>query len=160
MDVCGGNCAEDADDDGICDDVDECVGSEPDALGVCGGNCAEDADDDGICDNVDPCIGSATDCCTDSNQNGLCDEDETVGCTFPGAENYNPAATIDNGTCIETCAGDLNGDWQIQLTDLLDFLLLYGTDCEETCAGDLNGDGQIQLTDLLDFLLLYGTDCD
>ena len=160
LDVCGGNCAEDADDDGICDDVDECVGSEPDALGVCGGNCAEDADDDGICDNVDPCIGSATDCCTDSNQNGLCDEDETVGCTFPGAENYNPAATIDNGTCIETCAGDLNGDWQIQLTDLLDFLLLYGTDCEETCAGDLNGDGQIQLTDLLDFLLLYGTDCD
>jgi len=160
LDVCGGNCAEDADDDGICDDVDECVGSEPDALGVCGGNCPEDADDDGICDNVDPCIGSATDCCTDSNQNGLCDEDETVGCTLPEAENYNPAATIDNGTCIERCAGDLNGDWQIQLTDLLDFLLLYGTDCEETCAGDLNGDGQIQLADLLDFLLLYGTDCD
>ena len=29
-------------------------------------------------------------------------------------------------------AADMNGDWQIQLTDLLDFLLLYGTDCEET----------------------------
>ena len=35
--VCGGDCAADADADGICDDVDDCVG-ELDACGVCNGS--------------------------------------------------------------------------------------------------------------------------
>ena len=47
--VCGGSCEADADADGICDDVDSCVG-EPDALGDCGGECLLDGDGDGICD--------------------------------------------------------------------------------------------------------------
>ncbi|MEC8802662.1 MAG: hypothetical protein VXX32_02605 [Bacteroidota bacterium] len=159
--VCGGNCAEDVDADGICDDVDDCVGAldacgicngpgeiyecgcadipegncdcdgnQLDAIGVCGGNCTEDADADGVCDDVDPCVGSAEDCCTDYNQNGLCDAEEVVGCTFSGAQNYDPTATMDNGTCIEACEGDLNGDGLVQLTDLLDFLLLFGVNCE------------------------------
>ena len=34
--VCGGTCTADADSDGICDDVDDCVG-ELDACGVCNG---------------------------------------------------------------------------------------------------------------------------
>ena len=34
--VCGGDCAADADMDGICDDVDDCVG-ELDACGICNG---------------------------------------------------------------------------------------------------------------------------
>ena len=147
--------------DGICDDVDDCVGAldacgicngpgeiyecgcvaipegncdcdgnQLDATGVCGGNCTEDADADGVCDDVDPCVGSAEDCCTDYNQNGLCDAEEVVGCTFSGAQNYDPTATMDNGTCIEACEGDLNGDGLVQLTDLLDFLLLFGVNCE------------------------------
>ena len=58
--VCGGNCAADADGDGICDDVDDCVG-QVDALGVCNGDCASDADGDGVCDTPDyvpttPCV--------------------------------------------------------------------------------------------------------
>ena len=159
--VCGGDCAADADADGICDDVDDCVGAldacgvcngpgeiyecgcadipsgdcncdgnQLDATGVCGGGCTEDADADGICDDVDPCVGSAEQCCTDYNQNGLCDAEEVVGCTFSGAQNYDPNATMDNGTCIEACEGDLNGDGLVQLTDLLDFLLLFGANCE------------------------------
>ena len=76
MGVCGGDCADGADADGI-DDVDDCIGSsmlaasttvpvpstivdvlsrrdcdcdgnQLDALGVCGGDCAADADADGI----------------------------------------------------------------------------------------------------------------
>jgi hypothetical protein len=160
--VCGGNCAADADDDGICDDIDECVGelddcgvcngpgdiyecgcsdilegdcdcegNQLDALGVCGGNCAADADADGICDDVDPCVGSPEECCSDFNQNGLCDATETVGCTFPGAPNYQPEATMDNGTCISSCYGDLNGDGHIQLSDLLDLLQGFGLYCDE-----------------------------
>ena len=90
--ACGGDCAEDADADGICDDVDDCVGAL-DACGVCNGpgeiyecgcadipegdcDCgrqparrswrvavtAEDADADGICDDVDDCVGALDAC--------------------------------------------------------------------------------------------------
>ena len=159
--LCGGDCSADEDADGICDDIDDCVGeldacgvcngpgeiyecgcsdipagncdcdgNQIDATGVCGGSCSEDADADGICDDVDPCVGSAEECCTDYNQNDLCDAEEVVGCTFSGAQNYDPNATMDNGTCIAACEGDLNGDGLVQLTDLLDFLLLFGANCE------------------------------
>ena len=57
--VCGGSCTADADNDGICDDVDDCVG-QPDALGVCNGDCAFDVDGDGVCDPsvppTEPCV--------------------------------------------------------------------------------------------------------
>ena len=160
--VCGGDCAADADADGICDDIDDCVGeldacgvcngpgeiyecgcadipegdcdcdgNQLDALGVCGGGCSSDADNDGICDDVDTCVGNPEDCCTDYNQNDLCDADEVVGCTFPSAPNYNPLATMDNGTCISSCYGDLNGDDHIQLEDLLDLLQFFGLYCYE-----------------------------
>ena len=85
--VCGGTCAADTDEDGVCDNVDSCVEEvdecgvcngpgavlecgcnivipgfavrlEPcDALGVCGGTCTADEDDDGVCDDVDDCVG-------------------------------------------------------------------------------------------------------
>ncbi len=51
--VCGGSCGADLDADGICDDVDDCVG-QPDALGVCNGDCQFDVDGDGICDPSTP----------------------------------------------------------------------------------------------------------
>ena len=160
--VCGGDCTANADADGICDDVDDCVGTldacgvcngpgeiyecgcteipegdcdcdgnQVDVLGVCGGGCSSDADNDGICDDVDTCVGNPEDCCTDYNQNDLCDADEVVGCTFPSAPNYNPLATMDNGTCISSCYGDLNGDGHIQLEDLLDLLQFFGLYCYE-----------------------------
>ena len=158
--VCGGACAADADADGICDDVDDCVGeydacgvcngpggiyecgcsdipegdcdcngNQLDALGVCAGDCAADADDDGICDDVDFCVGTPEQCCTDYNQNGLCDAAEVVGCTFEGALNFDPMATMDNGSC-QSCLGDLNLDGTINLGDLLDLLSVYNTDCD------------------------------
>ena len=67
--------------------------------------------------------------CHDFNLNGLCDEEEILGCTYSGAPNYNPAATLDDGSCAATCAGDLNGDGLVQLLDLLDFLVAFGTPC-------------------------------
>ena len=57
--VCGGPCEADLDSDGICDNVDECVG-QTDALGVCNGDCQFDVDGDGICDPstppTEPCV--------------------------------------------------------------------------------------------------------
>ena len=47
-----------------------------DAAGVCGGDCTSDIDNDGVCDT-----------------------DEVAGCDDPLAENYNPLATDNDGSC-------------------------------------------------------------
>ena len=62
LDVCGGTCLVDDDNDGICDDNGGdpiiCNGV-PDAAGVCNGSCLVDEDGDGVCDDNggDPCVG-------------------------------------------------------------------------------------------------------
>ena len=37
--------------------------------------------------------------CTDTDADGICDEDEVAGCTDPAAINYDPNATDDDGSC-------------------------------------------------------------
>ena len=68
IDVCGGDCTLDADDDGVCDTEDNCtdltacnydnysnaVCLYPDICGVCGGD-GTDTDGDGLCDDQDLC---------------------------------------------------------------------------------------------------------
>ena len=59
-----------------------------------------------------------------------------VGCTYADANNYNPAATDDDGSCEFDlsgggCLGDFDNSGLVQLADLLDFLLVYGTYCDE-----------------------------
>jgi hypothetical protein len=39
-------------------------------------------------------------CLNDDNSNGICDEFDSFGCTDEVADNYNPVATIDDGTCV------------------------------------------------------------
>ena len=118
---CGGDCTADADSDGICDDVDPCIGAF-DALGVCNGNCSSDADSDGVCDDIDDCVGAYDalgicngDCPADSDQDGVCDNAEIPGCTDPTACNYDANATDDNGSCttldaIDDCGGSCTAD--------------------------------------------------
>ncbi len=38
--------------------------------------------------------------CADENENGVCDFEDVEGCTNNNADNYNPAATVDNGDCV------------------------------------------------------------
>ncbi|MDA8695997.1 M43 family zinc metalloprotease, partial [Flavobacteriales bacterium] len=118
LDVCGGNCTADADSDGICDDVDDCVGTE-DALGVCNGDCAADADQDGICDDVDDCVGQLDalgvcngDCAADVDEDGICDTDEVPGCDNETACNYDVTATDNDGSCV--FVGDACNDGNAQ----------------------------------------------
>ena len=70
----------DADGDGICDEVDDCIGDYDcngdcngdaviDECGECGGD-GVDEDGDGICDDVDDCVGEYDDC-------GVCNGDDT-----------------------------------------------------------------------------------
>ena len=43
-------------------------------------------------------------CVNDINGNGICDEVEIQGCTDDSADNYNAAATTDDGTCFTSTA--------------------------------------------------------
>lgn len=75
----------------------------------------------------------------DFNGNGLCDPDEVFGCLYPFAQNYNPEATTDNGSCVfpegcaeETACGlvyDGNNDGVVGSGDLLQLLTEFGQTC-------------------------------
>ena len=87
---------------------------------------------DVVCFNsCDAC--PAAPCASDTNGNGICDEDDVPGCTYPLAPNYDPLATMDNGTCIWTptaaCPEDVNADGDIGVSDLLQVLGAFGTEC-------------------------------
>ncbi len=54
---------------------------------------------------------------------------ETAGCTYDFACNYNPAADVDDGSCeVTSCAllGDLNNDGAVTTSDLIAFLAVFG----------------------------------
>ena len=103
---CGIVQCDDLDDDGICDDVDDCVGAL-DALGICNGTCAADTNANGICD---------------------ADEDFVDPATFCGP---GTAWDDDLGQCVgvQTCMGDFDGDGAIATSDLIGFLAVFGITC-------------------------------
>jgi hypothetical protein len=100
----------DMDADGICDDVDPCVGVY-DAVGICNGSCQ-----------------------SDTNENGICDVDDIAGCTYVGALNYASSATMDNGSCqfdlSSSCPADVNQDGLIGVADILLVLSEFGQSCD------------------------------
>jgi len=53
------------------------------------------------------------------------------------------------------CIGDVNGDLQVGVTDLLALLAAWGP-CPAPCAPDFNGDLQVGVTDLLTLLAAWG----
>ena len=112
LQVCVVVTARNLDGDGICDDIDPCIGIY-DVCGVCNGpgaiyECGCDGIPMGQCD----CVGNYW----DFNQNGVCDNLETYGCTYPGAINFLDSATTDDGSCI-FLTGDLNGDGAVGVQD-------------------------------------------
>jgi len=57
--------------------------------------------------------------------------------------------------------GDLDGDEDVDLTDLAQLLANYGmTEGATYHDGDLDGDGDVDLTDLAALLAVYGTTCE
>jgi hypothetical protein len=57
---------------------------------------------DGDCDG---------DCLNDINANGICDEEEDSGCTIIEACNWDPEATLDDGSCeYGTCQGCMDAE--------------------------------------------------
>jgi hypothetical protein len=57
------------------------------------------------------------------------------------------------------CPEDLNGDGEIDLSDLAILLANYGMTGAAPEDGDLDGDGDVDLTDLSALLAVYGTSC-
>ena len=120
--------------EGDCD----CEGNQIDALGVCGGGCM-----------------------FDFNGNGLCDPDEVFGCLYPFAQNYNPQATTDDGSCVfpegcaeETACGlvyDGNNDGVVGSGDLLQLLTEFGQTCTPlfTCGAPITYQGYEYTTVLI-----------
>ncbi|WP_306642690.1 hypothetical protein [Sanyastnella coralliicola] len=105
---CLGNCVNDVDGDGICDEfeVQGCTYS--------------------FACNYNPAA---------TEEDGSCERSSCTGCTNFAAANYDPTATEDDGTCFfdfsETCPADLDNNNVVAISDLLILIGFIGTTCDE-----------------------------
>ena len=124
---CFGECIDDEDADGICDDF-EVPGCTDET--ACNYN-QEATDDDDSCTFatlVYQCDGS---CWADADGDGVCDQNEEPGCTDDTACNYNELATDDDGSCYNN---DLGCGCDNPAAEA-------GYDCSGNCITDTDGDG-------------------
>ena len=176
-------------DDGSCDFL-SCAGC--DDLDACNYNPQAVIVDNSLCEypvgypnNTVDCDGN---CLNDTDGDGVCDEDEVPGCTSSDADNYNPLATDDDGSCqISGCTDAEAQNYNVNATEddgNCEFLIVgtqgctYGDatnydsaatlddgSCEFDCSGgggcayDTDDNGLIGSADLLVFLSLYGQPC-
>ena len=140
-----GECVNDADGDGVCDEF-EVMGC--DDVEACNYN-AEATQDDGGCvyatSDCDSCSGETDGTGVvvdnDADDDGVCDADEIDGCTDMAACNYLPEATDDDGTCFfpgESCDDgfDLTEGDVIQAT-----CACQGYSCYDEAACNYSTDG-------------------
>ena len=101
-------------------------------------------------------------CCSDFNTNGICDNEEVLGCTYEEANNYNAEATVDDGSCVYTQY--VYGCTYQEASNYHDEATADDGSCifeeEEVCVGDLFEDGYITIQDLMILLAVYGTTCE
>lgn len=90
---CEGNCLNDADGDGICDEVGGCTDDS-----ACNFD-YQATEDDGSCEYAEQYLDCDGNCLMDMDGDGICDELEVAGCTDLTACNYDEAATDDDGSC-------------------------------------------------------------
>lgn len=173
---CDGNCLNDADGDGVCDEFEILGCTDTMACNYM----VEATDDDASCAYpLEPYLDCADNCLNDTNNNGICDELDVPGCTFEGACNYNPEATVNDNSCFfATAVFDCNGNCQLDANNngICDQLEAIGAQlCGEgtvwdnatgTCIGfdpcpaDFNNSGVVEVADLLLFLAIFGENCD
>ena len=121
----------------------------------------------GLCEGL-----TATPGCMDSTacnynpdatvDDGSCEFTSCAGCTDDAACNYDATATLDDGSCEYAscgCPGDLDGDGQVSVADVLLFLSDFGC-MDAPCVGDANGDGINNIDDLLLMLAHFGDVCE
>jgi hypothetical protein len=98
---------------------------------ACNYDSSADTDDNSCTYPILSYLDCNDDCLNDTDADGVCDEDEIVGCTDVAADNYNPAATDDNGSC-SYCSS-----LQISIINQTD-ATAYGL-CDGTAIASVNG---------------------
>jgi hypothetical protein len=89
----------------------------------------------------------------DCNGNGIGDAEDLANGT---SNDLNGNGIPDECDCL----GDLDGDWDVDLTDLAQLLANYGLTGGATYEdGDLDGDADVDLNDLAMLLSVYGMGC-
>ena len=79
---------------------------------------------------------------------------EYTGCTDMSSANYNPIASIDDGSCVIVGCMDPEGyDFDPNAN------YPGGCDYPDPCPGDINDDGLVNVGDLLEFFQYYGQVC-
>ncbi len=58
------------------------------------------------------------------------------------------------------CEGDLDGDGQVDVSDLLLVIAHWGTDGGGVCAADADSSGGVNVTDLLLVIAAWGSSCN
>lgn len=116
---CWGECLNDTDGDGVCDEAEipgcmdvEACNFDPQATDDFEGACEYPWDLYGV-DYVD-CTGE---CLNDADGDGVCDEAELPGCTDAEACNFWEEATEDDGTCAYLYVGDIFGPGEVVFGD-------------------------------------------
>ena len=134
---CNNDCVNDIDNDDICDELEisGCID-----IMACSYN-PNATDDDGSCeypDGVYDCDGLT--CLNDSDGDGICDENEILGCDDENAYNFYSLATDDDGSCwypVFGCLNPLAGNYN-PYADLNDNSCIFSpwvfssTDCNMT----------------------------
>ena len=160
---CEDNCLNDADGDGVCDEL-EVEGCQDES--ACNYNAS--ATDQGVCDFAEAYYNCEGVCIADTDGDGVCDELEVVGCQDVLACNYNEDATNpgdcqyaeEHYTCDGICLNDLDGDGVCDVFEIVgcqdetacnydmdatdegecEFAQLH-YDCGDNCLNDSDGDG-------------------
>ena len=126
---CAGNCVNDQDEDGICDELEVVGCTDPDACNY----------NDAATDENDSCTFASAGYDCDGNCILDTDGDGQPDCETP------------------TCAEDLNGNGMIEVSDVL--ILLGDFGCTENCTADIDGDGSVGVSDILLLLAAFGEEC-
>ena len=113
----------------------------------------------GNCEFPSPPYNCDGNCLNDADSDGVCDEDEILGCTYVIACNYNPNATDDDDSCEFYCPGCNDSEacnfeeGAIQDDGSCLYPLdIYGSeavDCDGICLTDSDGDGICDQNEIL-----------
>ena len=92
------------------------------------------------------------DCLFDLDEDGICDENEAIGCTDSEACNYNPEATEDDGACTYVLVYEVAGSLTPGLfeSESYAYYETEGSTYEWSCTGGVitsgNGSSQVEVT--------------
>jgi|DEB0MinimDraft_10_1074344.scaffolds.fasta_scaffold00453_6 hypothetical protein len=152
---CDGNCLNDTDGDGVCDEF-EVPGCTDET--ACNYN-PDATDDDGSCTYPDLYYDCDGKCINDTNEDGICDELTVEGCTYENADNYNPGANVDNGSCfiaIQACNTPGACNYEGPFIDPESGLFVY----QVTDVGCVFADGNCEACDGNGGVVVYDDDGD